>query len=252
MKKNKRTILLFIVIVSIVGWTSYKFYRKQEEVFLRYNYYYEVTNEKVFWRIDYPYKGKGKFYKIKDYTCNKELDPLYKIDQDETNNCFIFNTHIVPNIEINFSKGLYKLDNKEKEVDLGKYHITYHENPKIDDYGWEYRALLEEKENRIRLGLHTSNLGKLVKIECVNPNMNIQWKYNQKIKQNDEDIKEYDEYFINFGIKEKGYDRYITNLRYTFSKDGKETVYTGNGSIVIDQNAKVLHMNYFNYMSSIE
>lgn len=170
-----------------------------------------------------------KFLNIADYKSTRVIDPPYYISKE--NNEIIneddelklnATLHIVMNVlsntHITFSTVEYEEEGIKKKASIGSFDITTKDVEIVSE-----RAGHMNDKNRFEFELvnDTNYYGELVKAELVNDFL-----------QADIDIKKYESNVnvVSVIVKFKpwkGYDDVVTNMKYTFEKDGKKEIYYG-------------------------
>lgn len=241
--KKKIIAVVGLVILVLGGYAVCKATQKKETKLPKISYYYEMDNAH-FWQVDYLYQGSGKFVDIRDYRCDKKVDPPYKIMpteiiKDDTWQEFSVIMHLLDNSEVSFTQLIYQEGDKKKAETIGEVHLQNRKGKTFDfDEGESLAMRVEGKPKVLNLEMHEKTKGKLQRIECVNPHVSVKWKQG-KPNVEDKNIG----YELTFQMKEKGYDYYATNLRYYYVQDGKEVVYTGQAIFYLKADGSIFNAN---------
>lgn len=170
-----------------------------------------------------------KFLDIADYKISRVIDPPYYISKENNevinedddlklNATLHIAMNVLSNTHINFSTVEYEEAGIKKKANIGFYDFTTKDVEIVSE-----KAGHMNNKNRFEfeLVIDTNYYGELVKAELVNDFL-----------QADIDIKKHESNLnrvsVDISFKPwEGYDNVVTNMKYTFEKDGKRKVYYG-------------------------
>lgn len=230
----KKLILMFSVLVILCGCNSSEVRFAQNSV--RLHLPGEAREESV----DFPYYGEAEGIEllgIKDYSSNIKVEPKYIIDYKKPmpKNDYYILTARVPMFEemkVEFSTITYKLNEEEKEADVGIFEIEK-KGLVMEEYAVSKNY--NEEKNEFWIDIKTDGLGELKNVEATNPDIQFETRVQKLvIEEMDTDTRVYVSY-----PKPKEYDFVTTNFCYTFEKNGKEDIRYGKGFVTFGKDGTI-------------
>lgn len=240
MKNKKRYIMLAVILMigCAIIWICTREFDKELQ-FERKSVQYIRCEESGTESISINANGKNpknlKLLKVEDLNSEINLDPAYwlreeTIDTEQTQDKFqyvgSFEVPVIQGMSFSLHKIAYSYKGIEKIADIGRYEITYLKGQRLDE------SVLDavEGNKKIKIEIHAEEYGKLVKAEIVNKDLSAKVTIDQR--GNTCDV-----YLTSPSFH--GYDELLTNMKYTFEKDGKQTVYYGSVLISLNEHKEL-------------
>lgn len=232
--KNKKwygaVIVIMLIAVTIMGVVIYRSMpNKSEDVKIQrtsaeFIHVGDSRVEKIDINTDCKDLDNFKLLKPKDYKSTMQLDPAYWVEPAMENPqgegyqyAGSFCIPLLQGMEYTVSTIEYEINGQRKTADIGRHKISIQKGKDL------YEKSLDMEENQdVVVMLDTEGYGKLVKAEVVNKDLKTMVRI---------ELKQGNAFVYLLSPSFQGYDEVLTNMKYTFEKDGKQTVYYGTATL---------------------